>query len=197
MPQITEYDKSQLPKNLEIAWSYESELPETWVEMVPEHIKSITPKRVREYAASRKALATLLQTEKYEDLEIENNLHLADSPKTKVSLSHTRGISAAVISSTHTSVGIDVEFADRAFKDEVTKFFKLEQDVAMPTLELWSIKEAAFKAFEPLKKYKAIKETLVLKDLIVTDKHIIFNQEVVASWNCQKHDGLITAVAWI
>lgn len=197
MPQIIEYDKSQLPKSLEINWSFESELSNFWLELVPESIKSISAKRVREFAASRKALAQLCQCDNFEEIEIINNSHLKSRPNTKVSLSHTRGISAAVISTEHQAVGIDVEFAQREFKDAVSKFFKLEQDLAIPTLELWSIKEAAFKAFEPLKTYKAIKETLVLKDLVVTNQHIVFNQEIVAQWNCQKHDGLITAVAWI
>lgn len=197
MPQIKEYDKSQLPKNIEIAWSYEDELPETWIELVPERVKAITPKRVREFAASRNALAKLCKRDNFDDLEIEGNSHLRHDPKTKVSLSHTRGISAAAISSSHTAIGVDVEFADRIFKEAVAKFFKHSEDYAISTLELWCIKEAAFKAFEPLKHYQSIKDTLVLKDLTVTEKEVIFNQKAIASWNCQKHDGLITAVVWI
>src|SRR5690606_6721348 len=131
-------------------------------------------------------------------LEIQDHLYLKAHPEFKVSLSHTRGLSAAVLGENCASVGIDIERIDRRFNPATQKYYLTTEDRRdLTALELWCIKEAAFKAFAPLKTYQTIKDVLVLKDLNVIAENIIFNGKEVASWNCQKHDDLITAIAWI
>tara|TARA_R110000868_G_scaffold163335_1_gene395479 strand:- start:4231 stop:4812 length:582 start_codon:yes stop_codon:yes gene_type:complete len=193
MPQNLEYDKTLLPKCIQIAWVMESEVPENWVDSVPDAIKAIGEKRVREYAASRHALALACELDSFEKLEIENHQYLKHHPEYAVSLSHTRGISAAIASKELKSIGIDLEHANRKFKPEVSKFFLTDQDDKMDLLVLWSAKEAAFKAIAPL----GLKETLVLKDLVLKGDSVLFQGKVVSKWNSQTHDGLITSVAWV
>tara|TARA_R110000868_G_scaffold202649_1_gene450337 strand:- start:2357 stop:2938 length:582 start_codon:yes stop_codon:yes gene_type:complete len=193
MPQNNEYDKTLLPESIQISWVRESDIPEKWLAATPESIKKIGEKRIREYAASRHALALTTGFHDFKALEIENHQYLKHHPEFAVSLSHTRGISAAIASTQLKSIGIDLEHADRKFKSEVSKFFLTDQDDEMDLLILWSAKEAAFKAIAPL----GLKETLVLKDLVLKGDSVLFQEKAVARWNSQVHDGLITSVAWV
>ncbi len=197
MPQMNEFDKTQLPKDLAIAWFYEENLDSEWIFSVPDKIKSISDKRIREYAASRKALSLACTIEQIDQLEIVSHHHLKTHPHIKVSLSHTRGLSAAVASTQLSSVGVDVEFIDREFNLKTSKYFLREDDLEMPLLELWTVKEAAFKAIDPMGLKATDKDILVLKDLVVKDQSIELEGKVIARWLLQKHDGLMTAIAWI
>lgn len=196
MPKMNEYDKSHLPKDLKLEWVYESEVEQTWLLAIPESIARKGEKRVREFAASRKALGLACELDTYEQLEISDNLHLTHHPHLKVSLSHTRGLSAALAATQQRSVGIDIEHAKREFNTEVAKFFVRSDDLELPLLKLWSIKEAAFKAIAPLGLHTDQKEVLVLKDLRVKDSVITLFDKDVATWNCQEHDQIITSVCW-
>lgn len=197
MAKMNEYDKSLLPKGLQIHWSFESDIVASWLESVPQSIKSLGEKRIREYAASRHSLAQVSGIHEISELEIENHHHLKHHPDLIVSLSHTRGISAAICSKQHHSVGIDIEHMDRKFKSETAKFFKTSKDDDMNLLQLWSVKEAAFKAVDPMGFRLENKTILVLKDLVVKKQKIELAGKPIASWLCQKHDGLITSVAWL
>ena len=201
MPEITKYDKSQLPPSIEVAWFFESDLDSIALAKVPANIKNIGKKRAREYCASRMALQQLCPQSppdnSFAELEIIEHSHLKKNSKLKISLSHTRGLAAAAATTQYRTIGVDIELNQRIVKSEVTKFFQQKQDIALSKLELWCIKEAAFKAFEPLQTYKTHKETLVLNDFIVTEKTIIFYGRPIAYWNCQNHDGILTALVWI
>lgn len=197
MPQLNDFDKTLLPIELEIAWVYERDLAQDWLLQAPEAIKKISPKRLREYAASRQALAEVCHLQSYEELEILNHLHLLRDPEIKVSLSHTRGLACAAASRAVTSLGIDLEFKDREFNSQVAKFFLLQDDIELPLLQLWGIKEAAFKAIAPLNLHQGIKEVLVLKDLTVTAHSIVLAGKEVARWHLQQHGELQTAIAWV
>ncbi len=196
MPQKIEFDKSLLPKDMQIAWFKEADLEQTWLDQVPEAIAQISEKRVREYCASRKALSLACSLEGMDQLEITNHHHLKNYPNIRVSLSHTRGLSAAVASKQLSSVGVDVEYIDRAFNHKASKFFLRDDDLEMPLLELWTIKEAAFKAIDPMGLKATDKDILVLKDLVVKDELIELEGKVIAKWLLQKHNGVMTAIAW-
>ncbi len=197
MPQTLEFDKTQLPIELKIAWVFERDLDPTWLADVPVAIKNIGEKRQREYAASRKALSLISGLTAHEQLEIVAHQFLRFRPTLQVSLSHTRGLSVAVASEQVRAIGVDVEHADRRFNEKSEKFFKRAEDHPMPLLQLWSIKEAAFKALDPLGMRAPDKDILVLKDLVVGANTISLNQQVVAAWNVQVHSGLQTAIVWI
>lgn len=197
MPQMNEFDKTQLPKDLAIAWFFEENLETEWLSSVPAKITAISEKRIREYAASRKALSLACSIYEIDQLEIEAHHHLKNHPHIKVSLSHTRGLSAAVASKELVSVGVDVEFIDREFNHKTSKFFLRDDDLEMPLLELWTIKEAAFKAIDPMGLKASDKDILVLKDLRVKDQSIELEGKEASKWLLQKHDGVMTAVSWI
>lgn len=145
---------------------------------IPEFVISKYPssKRVREHYTSRLALIDALSKTNrssnfttYQDIEIYNHLHLKADNSILVSLTHTNSLAAAAISTSKniSSIGIDIESTSREMKEGILKFFRREDDEVDNVLELWCIKEAAFKAISPL--YQQEKR-LVLKDIIINDK---------------------------
>lgn len=111
------------------------------------------------FTNSREAQARLLRaqglkiTDLRADLELENFQLLKKFPQFVTSLSHTRGAGASVLADRvdFLSLGIDIEWSDRAMKKEAERFFRHPDDsVYENNLELWTMKEAAFKALSPL-----------------------------------------------
>ncbi|MFA6237510.1 MAG: hypothetical protein WC635_09310 [Bacteriovorax sp.] len=111
------------------------------------------------FTNSREALKHLLQNEGHEILELKSTLELVNFgnlknfPQYLTSISHTKGAGAALLAhkSDYLSVGIDIEWSDRPMKDGTQKFYQNPQDSEYPnSLELWAMKEAAFKALSPL-----------------------------------------------
>lgn len=73
-------------------------------------------------------------------------------PELQISLSHTRmGLGLCYGALGKTSVGVDLEWETRVIKPGIEKFFKNSSDneLDFSTLEIWSRKEAAFKALSP------------------------------------------------
>lgn len=134
------------------------------------------------FTNSREALANLLKQESLEvndlkvDLELINYQNLKKFPDYVLSLSHTLGAGAAVLSkkSEIVSLGIDIEWSDRHLKDEAARFYRHPEDSShySDKLELWTMKEAAFKALSPLG-YPGV---LVLSKIIIQDG-VFFTRE--------------------
>ncbi|MFZ8934509.1 MAG: hypothetical protein ACO20H_07890 [Bacteriovoracaceae bacterium] len=125
----------------------------------------------RNYLNSRMALLECLPGKalKLEDLEIIDYLYLKNAPEFKVSISHTQEFGAAVVSQEKEilSVGIDIELQERPMRSGSEKYFVNEQDMPAPSLKLWILKEAAFKALSPL--VKAEYPNLLLKNIWIKD----------------------------
>lgn len=126
------------------------------------------------FTNSREALVSLLKQENIvvtdlkSDLELVNYQNLKNYPQFVLSLSHTRGAGAAVLGNKAEvrSLGIDIEWADRNLKDEAGRFYKNPEDSVYDNkLELWTMKEAAFKALSPL----GFPGVLVLTKIIIQD----------------------------
>jgi phosphopantetheinyl transferase (holo-ACP synthase) len=124
------------------------------------------------FTNSREALSTILNRNGYEvldlsaDLELVNYHNLKKFPDLLVSLSHTKGAGAAVVASKeyYVSLGIDIEWCARVMKKEAERFFRNSQDsIYENNLELWTMKEAAFKALSPL----GFPGVLVLSKIII------------------------------
>jgi phosphopantetheinyl transferase (holo-ACP synthase) len=129
------------------------------------------------FTNSREALRYLLGNAGHsvrdlkEDLELLNYQELKKYPNYLTSLSHTKGAGAALLvnKSDYLSAGIDIEWGEREMKSGTEKFFRHPQDSDYPNnLELWTMKEAAFKALSPL----GFPGVLVLSKIII--QHDIF-----------------------
>ena len=133
---------------------------------------------------SRNALKILLETEGIidisdlkVDLALTNFRELNNYPEYFISLSHTPGLGAAVLAKRKDvkGLGIDIEWADREIKMGATKFFVNENDQSsLSLIELWTAKEAAFKALSPLNIFPG---TLVLSKIIIKND-LFFTQEL-------------------
>jgi phosphopantetheinyl transferase (holo-ACP synthase) len=124
---------------------------------------------------SRTALKTLLMQEGLEvvnlkkDLELANFRELPRYPLFYTSLSHTKDLGAAVLvqKSAVKGIGIDIEWEKREIKPGAEKFFVHSGDQHQLTqIELWTAKEAAFKALSPMGSYPGV---LVLSKIIIKE----------------------------
>ena len=91
----------------------------------------------------------------HDDLEQNNYHHFKKFPHILTSQAHTRGVSISAIAFTDTykSIGIDLEKSDRIIKDITHRFFfhaKDSEGFKSDTLKLWTMKEAIYKAVNPL-----------------------------------------------
>lgn len=142
---------------------------------------------------SREALARLLLnqaeikiTDLKGELELINYQNLKNFPDYVLSLSHTKGAGAAVLAkkSEVRSLGIDIEWSDRNLKDEAARFYKNAQDsVYENKIELWTMKEAAFKALSPLG-YPGV---LVLSKIIIQNGVFFTNERPEIKGSVQTH----------
>ncbi|MFN8370867.1 MAG: 4'-phosphopantetheinyl transferase superfamily protein [Bacteriovoracaceae bacterium] len=108
------------------------------------------------------------------DLEQNNYLNFKKFPHILTSQTHTRGISISAISFTNNykSIGIDLEKRDRTINSNTHRLFFHSQDseeLKADPLKLWTIKEAVYKAANPILRDK--KNTL--RDYYV-DKNLDF-----------------------
>lgn len=133
------------------------------------------------FTNSREALAKLLKQENHlisdlkADLELLNYQNLKKFPDYVLSLSHTRGAGAAVLAHRQdvASLGIDIEWSDRVLKEEASRFYRHPEDSHYDNkLELWTMKEAAFKALSP----RGYPGVLVLSKIIIQDG-VFFTKE--------------------
>ena len=155
--------------------------------LLPELTKYDSEQRNLQYHLSRLALSNCLgqaevsKNTPLADLTIHNYLYLEKFPDISVSISHTTDYGAAICakSDKFISVGIDIEKASRSFNKKVLKFYEHKLDSQYCELELWTKKEAAFKAIFPLLNKVSNKNiTFVTKHIWVdNDKFGIFENK--------------------
>lgn len=82
------------------------------------------------------------------DLVLDGYSTLPRFPQFTISLSHTKECGAAVIADRQSfrSVGIDIEQEERVVKDSIVERVSNPHDTSLRNIELWCLKEAAFKA---------------------------------------------------
>lgn len=134
------------------------------------------------FTNSREALKLLLQKDGHQildlkqDLELINYQNLAKFPEYLTSITHTKGAGAAVLAkkSDYLSVGIDIEWSDRTMKLEAQRFFRHPEDSSYEDMiELWTMKEAAFKALSP----QGFPGVLVLSKIIIQNGLFYTNEQ--------------------
>ena len=139
-----------------------------------------------EYYSSRLALGRCLLAEKisldFSVLEMANHHHLSFHPYWPASLSHTRVddslyLAAAVLAkdSECRSIGIDIEWEQRPISSSTLRHIHHPEDDSWPSaLEIWVLKEAAYKALWPLVEKK---KSLQFSRIQVKQGHFVFPAE--------------------
>ncbi|MFP5385214.1 MAG: 4'-phosphopantetheinyl transferase family protein [Bacteriovoracia bacterium] len=115
--------------------------------------ENIHSERKKSFILSRRALQLCLEEQgvhlRPHELILLKYSTLKDFPEFTLSLAHTKGSGAALLadSSTYRSVGIDIESIHRPVKESVIKRVgHSDDDGSLRNIELWCLKEAAFKA---------------------------------------------------
>lgn len=108
--------------------------------------------RKKGFFLSREALKKALKNRGIEipvlDLKLIDYHQLEKYPQLTVSLSHTKTCGAAIVAERKQfrAVGIDIEEEDRIVKDSIRERISHPNDQNLRNIELWCVKEAAFKA---------------------------------------------------
>ncbi len=171
-------------------------LERAWVLMPVAHVN-----RHRQWASGRVALSLALK-----DLGLEINLlqakfldhqSILELPKWKFSLSHTDSFAAAWLlpKSPHAGMGLDIEDNDRVVPYGVSERMKNAGDsAALSPLELWCIKEAAYKTLLP-----ELQESLWLKSIVVKERTFTIDgwEQFKGEWQKVEHPGLIVIQAQV
>lgn len=113
---------------------------------------NVHPHRQKSFILSRMALSDALLEAGYavipHDLFLSDYAKLKAFPHLTISLTHTKDLGAALIGDqqTYRSLGIDIEQEVRQVKDSVARRIAHPQDLKLRNIEIWCLKEAAFKA---------------------------------------------------
>ncbi len=157
--------------------------------------------RVKGFCLAREALRQCF-SEKGIDLKIPE-LRLKKYSKVQghssltISLSHTPECGACVVANSDQiiSVGIDIEPLTRLVKPMILERISHPDDLEIPDINLWSLKEACFKALMNTEKFNLPQEFSSL--IIYKDRWCHGPSSIQGEWSLQKIDGLILALAWI
>lgn len=114
--------------------------------------KDVHADRKNGFILSRMALLSALEEAGVraspKEMILTDYSQLKQYPQFTVSLSHTKGFGASLIADkkTYLSVGIDIEQEARPVKDMIIERISNPGDLRLRNIELWCLKEAAFKA---------------------------------------------------
>lgn len=99
-------------------------------------------------AALKNALAELRINTQPLDLRLTSFHQLEKFPELVISLSHTKELGAALVGERKNfrSIGLDIERDERVVKDMIRERIAHPEDQNLRNIELWCLKEAAFKA---------------------------------------------------
>lgn len=98
--------------------------------------------------ALRECLKVMHLNPEINQLRLSDYSTLTNYPQFTVSLSHTKDSGAALVGDRNTfrSLGIDIEQEERVVKDMIIERITHPDDLRLRNIELWCLKEAAFKA---------------------------------------------------
>lgn len=156
--------------------------------------------RINEWSLARCALHIALQKHKLEIAPqnyVFKNVHeLEHLPLHNFSLSHSKNWAAAVISDTTSSrhIGLDIELKDRVINDGILqRMHHKNDDTSIGPLELWSIKEACYKALPSI-----AQEGIWLNHIAINkDGFELSQSQFKGYWELIDHDELIISIAEI
>jgi|SRR5690606_32599672 len=171
-----------------------------WNTLVFETLGSdVHPNRVEGFLLSREALREAFLTFGRELpphlLKLENYHQIKSFPEFTLSLSHSRDLGAAVLADRkeYLSLGIDIENENREVKDSIWSRVSHPQDVSLRKIELWCLKEAAFKALMNTDSFPA-----PIEFSSIEIQHKMFSHSpsgISGEWELHQEHGHIVAIA--
>lgn len=132
------------------------DLRDAWFNLAQERLNDFHLNRQKEWALARVCLSLCFREHgidlKPHDAIFKNFHEVAHLPHWRFSLSHTKDYAAAWLEPAVSlrGMGLDIELIDRKVPEHVKSKILHEADISVSILELWSIKEAAYKALPEL-----------------------------------------------
>lgn len=173
-----------------------------WRALALEQLGSkVHPSRQRGFCLARSALRDCFQELGYEiplsELVIENYKTLKAQPGFTLSLTHSHEWGAALVGNLkeYVSVGIDVEARSRTVKPAILERVSHPLDHALLPIEIWALKEAAFKTLMNTGKFSQNEE---FSSIQITDGFWLHSpSNTKGEWKLGPHHDLVVATAWI
>ncbi len=171
-------------------------LPPEWPALAERLMPEVHPRRRREWAFARFALARnlaklglALTPDNYRP---EGYQRLTDFP-VRFSLSHTKSWVAALVSAQADApgLGVDVEEKSRRLSPDVERrMFHSLDDSELSPLERWALKEAAYKALS-----EGEQEGIWLNSISLRASGAVFRkEECVGNWQLVPHEELVLGI---
>ena len=173
-----------------------------WTTLVSEVLgTSLHPHRIEGFLRSREALLQGMSDFgiqlKVQELKLEGFYRLIGYPDFTLSLSHSKEAGAVLIAKTaeFLSVGIDIEDEKRIVKDTVLARISHPHDVSLRKIELWCLKEAAFKALMNSQKFQLPEE---FSSIEIGNRYWSHSPSgLKGEWELDIQDGLVVAKAFL
>lgn len=173
-----------------------------WKQLSVEELgENVHPNRVKGFCLAREALRQCFRERgihlKISELKLNKYSMLNNQNGLTISLSHTPECGTCVIgdSDKFTSVGIDIEPLTRLVKPMILERIFHPNDLSLPGINLWALKEACFKALMNTEKFNVPQEFSSL--IISKDRWHHEASSIQGEWSLQEIDGHILALAWI
>ncbi|MBY0518376.1 MAG: hypothetical protein K2P81_15810 [Bacteriovoracaceae bacterium] len=184
----------------QLQWDEASlEEQQLWLNEAISRMPQVHANRQREWALARICLARAFEKHSIKldprNCIFKSHHELAHLPAWRFSLSHTKDLACAWLepSNLFRGLGVDIEFVNRAVPSQVKSRLAHKTDTKIPTLELWSLKEAAYKALPAL----AQSDIWLNRIIIHQGRFELESSPFHGLWTLEKDDRCIIARAWI
>ncbi len=172
-------------------------LRDAWFALAQERLSDFHLNRQKEWALARVCLSLCFAEQGIElkpNAAIFKNFHeLAHLPHWRFSLSHTKNWAAAWLepAASLRGMGLDIELLDRKVPEHVKSKILNDADISVSLLELWSIKEAAYKALPELA------QTDIWLNHFRIDRHDyeLIDSPFKGSWHQEKRGNILISTA--
>lgn len=161
----------------------------------------VHPQRKKKFLLSRESLRICLLkagiTIPIKDLILKNFNALEKFPELTISLSDSLDFGAALIASRSdfVSVGIDIEPTNRQVKDSIHERIKNPKDLKAHKIELWTLKEAVFKA---LMNSGNFNQPVEFSSIVILENTWLHpDSGLNGSWELHLQDSMIVSCAFI
>ncbi len=157
--------------------------------------------RKQETILSRQALLDALEELgvklQIQDLVLIDYSQITKLPEYTISLSHTKNCGAALVADKKTfkSVGIDIEPLERIVRPNVLQRVSHPRDLKLESIEIWCLKEAAFKA---LMNSGNFEKPLEFSSIEISDKKWAHSPSgLEGEWELETSQGFVIAQAFL
>lgn len=161
-----------------------------WLARAQESMPDVHPRRQAEWALGRVAWELAMAAQGLEDpAPVWRGHQRVEGSALRFSLSHTKG-HAGAWAGHFLGMGLDIEARTRMIAGEIQERMAHSDDIGLAPLELWCLKEAAYKALP-----KEIQERIWLNSIAIRETSF-YVMGMEGHWDLPAHSAMTVARAW-